>query len=133
MGNIKRYYTENAAYFLTAVTFDRIELFKERMHILMHPQGEYNFSYIMKMIKGSFARKVNKINQNSGALWQKGFYDEVVRNSLDLVNKLEYMHNNPVKANLVTSPEEYEYSSHNHYFNTSYSSNPIIEIDKPEL
>lgn len=163
MGNIKRFYEENAAYFLTTVTKNRIEIFRdpksckillvtieyfklildyrlygfcimpEHLHLIIHPFGKYNFSYIMKMLKGSFARKLNKINAKEGKIWQKGFYDECILDSYELLKKLEYLHNNPVKANLVSSPEEFLYSSYNHYFKTSYIPNPIIEIDKPDL
>lgn len=161
MGNIKRYYEDNAAYFLTTVTKDRVAIFRdsknckillvtieyfklildyrlygfcimpEHLHLIIHPFGKYNFSYIMKMLKGSFARKLNKINGREGKIWQKGFFDECITDSLQLIRKLEYLHNNPVKANLVNSPEEYAYSSYNHYIKTDYSANSIIEIDKP--
>lgn len=161
MGNIKRFYVENAAYFLTTATNDRIEIFSDpksckillvtieyfkltldyklygfcimpdHLHLVIHPFGRYNFSYIMKMIKGSFSRKLNKINAKNGKIWQKGFYDNCITDSLQLIRKLEYMHNNPVKAGLVTSPEEYLCSSYNHYIKTDYPANPIIEIDKP--
>jgi len=163
MPNIKRYYIENAAYFLTTVTKDRIEIFKdikyckillvtieylklildyrlygfcimpEHVHLIIHPFGKYNFSYIMMMLKGSFARKINKMNGDKGDIWQKTFYDECIMNSRQLINKLEYIHNNPVEARLVTSPEEYPYSSYNHYIKTDYPLNPIIEIDIPNL
>ncbi|MHB8155472.1 MAG: REP-associated tyrosine transposase [Candidatus Omnitrophota bacterium] len=163
MGNIKRYYETNAAYFLTTNTEDNITVFDDpknckillvtleyfkivldynlygfcimpnHLHLIIHPVGIYNFSYIMKMIKGSFARKFNKTNGKMGKLWQKGFYDECIRDGLHLVKVLEYMHNNPLKAGLVTSPEEYPFSSYNHYFQTDYQPNQLIEIDKPTL
>ena len=105
----------------------------DHLHLVIHPVGIYNFSYIMKMIKGSFTRKINKANGKTGKIWQKGFYDEYIRDELHLLRVLEYMHNNPVKAGLVTTAEEYSFSSYNHYFQTAYQANPIIEIDKPEL
>ena len=160
MSNIRRFYEENAAYFITTVTKNRVEIFNnsknckillvtleyfklildyrlygfcimpDHLHVIIHPFGKHSFSYIMKMLKGSLANKLNKINNTKGKIWQKGFYDECVRNNFELVKKLEYMHNNPVKANYVTSAEEYPYSSYNHYFKSDYSPNPIIEIDK---
>lgn len=163
MNNVIRYYEENRAYFLTTVTKDRIEVFKdpknckillvtieyfklildyklygfcimpEHLHLVIHPFGKYNPSFIMKMLKGSFARKLNKINGLEGKIWQKGFYDECILSSYELLKKLEYMHNNPLRINLVSSPEEYAYSSFNYYFKTKYAPNSIIEIDKPEL
>ena len=163
MGNIKRYYEENAAYFLTTNTENNMEIFSDpknckillvtleyfklvldyqlygfcimpdHLHLVLHPLGIYNFSYIMKMIKGSFSRKFNKINGKTGKIWQKGFYDECIKSNWHLLRVLEYMHNNPLKAGLVTSPEEYIFSSYNHYFQTAYQPNQIIEIDKPTL
>lgn len=163
MRNVKRYYLENYAYFLTTVTENRVKIFKDnssckillvtieyfklildyhlygfclmpdRLHLIIHPFGKHNFSYIMKMIKGSFASKINKINNKTGSVWQKGFYDECISNSIDLINKLEYIHNNPVEARLVTSPEEYPYSSYNNYIKTDFLPNPMIEIDMPEF
>ena len=119
MRNIKRYYLENYAYFLTTVTENRVEIFKDssyckillvtieyfklildyhlygfclmpnHLHLIIHPFGKHNFSYIMKMIKGSFASKVNKINNKTGSVWQKGFYDECLSNSIGLRDQFD--------------------------------------------
>jgi hypothetical protein len=40
--------------------------------------------------------------------------------------KLLYIHNNPVKAGLVTKPEDYKYSSARNYINNDHS---IIKIN----
>jgi len=87
----------------------------------------------MKMLKGSFARKLNKINGGEKKFWQKRFYDERILDTLTLIKKLEYIHNNPMKAGLVNSPEEYSYSSYNYYIKSGNLANPIIEIDKPTI
>ncbi|MFA5390891.1 MAG: transposase [Candidatus Omnitrophota bacterium] len=85
MGIFKRYFEENAAYFVTTATKDRAPLFRNRklcrillitieyhktvfdykiygyclmpdhLHAILHPKGNFNLSFIMKMIKGSFA------------------------------------------------------------------------------
>lgn len=163
MSNIKRYYEPNAAYFLTTNTENNIAVFDDlrnckillvtleyfklvldyrlygfcimpdHLHLVIHPFGIYNFSYIMKMIKGSFTRKLNKSNGKIGKIWQKGFYDECIRDEMHLLKVLEYMHSNPLKAGLVTASEEYPFSSYNHYFQTDCQPNQIIEIDKPML
>ncbi len=49
-------------------------------------------------------------------LWQPGFYDFNVHSEEKLLEKLNYMHNNPVKAGLVSSPCDYEWSSYKKYF-----------------
>ena len=49
-------------------------------------------------------------------LWQPGFYDFNIYNEVKLLEKLEYMHNNPVKAGLVLSSRDYKWSSYKEYF-----------------
>jgi len=43
--------------------------------------------------------------------WMKRFDDEYIRNDEMLTTKLDYIHNNPVAAGLVSIPEDYKYSS----------------------
>jgi len=93
----------------------------------LHPVGRYDLSYIMQMIKGSFARKINKMNTSNGRLWQRRFYDEGIRNTAMLMQKIDYIHNNPVRKKLVTSPEEYPYSSYHWYFGHNKDA---LEIDR---
>ncbi|MGB2885228.1 MAG: transposase [Dehalococcoidia bacterium] len=49
-------------------------------------------------------------------LWQPGFYDFNVYSEEKLLEKLNYIHGNPVKAGLVVSPRDYKWSSHREYF-----------------
>jgi REP element-mobilizing transposase RayT len=48
--------------------------------------------------------------------WQARFYDFNVWTSNKRVEKLRYMHRNPVKRGLVSSPEEWRWSSYRFYF-----------------
>ncbi len=41
--------------------------------------------------------------------WQKGFYDHVITDDQDLINHVEYIRCNPVKAGLVKKPEDYPF------------------------
>ena len=49
-------------------------------------------------------------------LWQPGFYDFNIYSEEKLIEKLDYIHNNPVSAGLVLSPDDYEWSSYKEYF-----------------
>ena len=49
-------------------------------------------------------------------LWQLGFYDFNIHSEEKLLEKLNYMHANPVKAGLVLSPCDYKWSSYKKYF-----------------
>jgi hypothetical protein len=47
--------------------------------------------------------------------WQKRYYDFNVRDYAQFVEKLRYIHRNPVKAGLCERPEDWEWSSFRHY------------------
>jgi putative transposase len=51
----------------------------------------------------------------SRRFWMKRFDDEVVRNAGMLRTKIEYIHYNPVKAGLISEPEQFKYSSARNY------------------
>ena len=52
---------------------------------------------------------------SSVALWQKRFYDFNVWTERKQIEKLRYMHRNPVKRGLVEKPEQWEWSSFRSY------------------
>jgi putative transposase len=47
--------------------------------------------------------------------WQKRYYDFNIRNYAQFVEKLRYVHRNPVKAGLCERREDWEWSSFRHY------------------
>ncbi len=49
------------------------------------------------------------------ALWQARFYDFNVWTTRKRVEKLRYIHRNPVKRGLVESPEQWRWSSYRFY------------------
>lgn len=50
------------------------------------------------------------------AFWQARFYDFNVWSEKKRVEKLRYMHRNPVNRGLAQTPEEWRWSSYRHYF-----------------
>jgi putative transposase len=48
-------------------------------------------------------------------MWQARFYDFNVWSARKRVEKLRYMHRNPVKRGLVESPEQWRWSSYRAY------------------
>jgi putative transposase len=47
--------------------------------------------------------------------WQKRYYDFNIRNHEQFVEKLRYIHRNPVKKGLCARPEDWQWSSFRHY------------------
>jgi hypothetical protein len=63
----------------------------------------------MKLIKGVSARNVNQLLGSSGPLWQEESFDHVLRTDESFLEKREYIRQNPVRARLVISPEDYRW------------------------
>ena len=80
-------------------------------HALLVPQNGYNISQVMHSIKRSSSRLL--VNKNQGKIWQISFYEHVIRNTKQFYEKLDYIHNNPVKAGIVDRAEDYIFSSAN--------------------
>ena len=53
---------------------------------------------------------VHKV-QSERQVWQEGFHPVAITDDEMMVQKLEYVHNNPVKRGLVAAPEHWRYSS----------------------
>ena len=49
-------------------------------------------------------------------VWERRFYPYGVYSEKKRREKLNYMHNNPVKRGLVSSPEEWPWSSYRFYY-----------------
>ena len=65
--------------------------------ILENPKYE-TLSHIIGAFKTTGATQVNKLRGQIGmAVWQKSFYDRIVRNDRELERIQEYIRNNPIK------------------------------------
>jgi len=101
----------------------------EHVHILLYPLEEnYSISGLLKSIKQPVARKAIGYLKayQSGILkfmdtglakpryrfWQDGGgYDILINDCKDVFSIIEYIHNNPVKRNLVENPADWFWSS----------------------
>lgn len=84
----------------------------DHFHAIIHPQGKYNISTIMLHVKGTFSRKYNEFTRHKGHVWQKRFYDRIIRGPRHIRQTIIYTHDNPVRAHLVDSPDAYPFSSY---------------------
>lgn len=62
-------------------------------------------------------QKTSRRLKSPGAVqfWQRRYYDFNVRSEEKRVEKLRYMHRNPVKRGLVARPQDWPWSSFRHY------------------
>jgi hypothetical protein len=69
----------------------------------------------MESIKVGSTLRINAGRKESGVFWQPRFFDRALRTVKEYHEKVEYIHLNPVKAGLVSRPEEWPWSSVHDY------------------
>jgi REP element-mobilizing transposase RayT len=67
----------------------------------------FGMSEIMNGIKGASAHSINKALRRKGSVWQAESFDHILRSSESIVEKADYIWNNPVRKNLVKTPDEW--------------------------
>jgi putative transposase len=85
------------------------------VHVVCTPlekqDGEYHsLTAILHSLKRYTAREANKMLERQGAFWQQESYDHVVRDEGDFRRVVAYVLNNPVKAGLASTWEEWPWS-----------------------
>ncbi len=67
---------------------------------------------ILNTLKTASAKRANLLLGRTGQrFWQEESYDHLVRNVEEFGKIARYIENNPVRAGLAASPEEYRWSS----------------------
>jgi REP element-mobilizing transposase RayT len=80
------------------------------VHLLLAPKVE--LAKITRSLKGATARRANEVLGRTGEVfWRRESYDHWVRNPVEFRKIVHYIERNPVKAGLVSDPEEYPWSS----------------------
>ncbi|SYZ73788.1 conserved hypothetical protein [Candidatus Zixiibacteriota bacterium] len=116
--NVLKQLSETAGYFTIAIM--AYVLMPSHLHAILGLPKARDLSKFMQSFKSlssrrirhKFAYSINGFQFDSRtALWQPRFDDVLIISELQFNVKLDYIHNNPVKAGLVQRPEEWKYSS----------------------
>jgi len=97
----------------------------EHVHLLLSEPGRGTLADALKSLKQGVSRR---LIGDAEHFWQKRYYDFNVRNYPQFVEKLRYIHRNPVKKDLCQRPEDWAWSSFRHYA-TGYEGRVEIESD----
>lgn len=88
-------------------------LMTNHVHLVLLPGDESgNISTLMRVLAARQTRRINKLEKRSGTLWDGRFKASVIDSDKYLLACCRYVDLNPVRATLVTSPEDYEWSSY---------------------
>lgn len=148
----------NACSYVTSVTRNRIPLFKDKENSIIslntlsfyRTRGDFtlfgyvvmpdHFHTIMLPLKGTISDIMRNIKAYTGNairnrtginshIWQDSFYEHKILDTEDLITKLNYIHENPLRKGIVQDLGDYSYSS---YINFYTDKKPVLEIDKLE-
>jgi putative transposase len=81
------------------------------VHALLTPLRPHSLADVMKHLKGSSSRAVNKIRGSEGSIWEPESFDRYIRDEWHFLRVHKYIEWNPVKAKLCTDPKHWPYSS----------------------
>jgi putative transposase len=71
------------------------------------PYDGQTLSTIMDAVKGASAHLINRAIGRRGHLWVDESFDRIIRAGENLRKKCEYICQNPVRADLVTHPDDW--------------------------
>jgi len=99
-------------------------LLYDHLHTLWNlPSGDSDFSTRWKRIKSEFTQKwINaggregtvtrsQFHRGHRGVWQRRFWEHLIRDEQDFENHCDYIHWNPVKHNYVKTPKDWPFST----------------------
>jgi putative transposase len=99
---------------------DTVVIMPDHLHCIWQlPEGDFNFSTRWRLIKAHFSRSIKKaevinksrLRKGERGIWQRRFWEHVIRDDTDYVNHVEYIHYNPVKHGYVNRVIDWTHSS----------------------
>ena len=85
----------------------------EHVHLLVGEPEKSTLATALQALKQSVARRLAL--RAGEPFWQARYYDFNVWSDKKRIEKLKYIHRNPVTRGLVEKPEEWPWSSYRHY------------------
>jgi putative transposase len=79
------------------------------VHVVLSPTAP--IPAVTRTLKSYTATRANELLGRRGPFWAEETFDRILRNAAEFARACTYVENNPVKAGLVVSPEQYRWSS----------------------
>lgn len=87
-------------------------IMNNHIHLLIYYNNLNDLSKYMQKVNTAFAKYYNQTLGRVGFVFRDRYKTEPILNERHLINCIKYIHNNPVKANIVNRCDEYTYSSY---------------------
>jgi putative transposase len=105
-------------------TIEAIVILPDHLHCIWTlPSGDADFSSRWQDIKARFAAQIppeerlsaRRLQKGERGIWQRRFWEHVIRDERDYERHADYIHYNPVKHGQVTRVAAWPYSSFHRY------------------
>ncbi|WP_198263426.1 REP-associated tyrosine transposase [sulfur-oxidizing endosymbiont of Gigantopelta aegis] len=105
-------------------TIDAIVILPEHLHCIWTlPEGDADFKTRWGLIKANFSRQIpsgekcsqSRIKRGERGIWQRRYWEHLLRDEVDFQHHVDYIHWNPVKHGWVTEVKQWPYSSFHQY------------------
>lgn len=101
---------------------------ENHMHIIIQSEKAEDFSKIIQSFKSKFSRQMQfnenqteeQKNRREKEIWQRKYYDHIIRNENDFYKHLDYIHYNPIKHDYVKKAKDWKYSSYKKFVRMGY-------------
>ena len=90
-------------------------LMTNHVHLVIDPgESAENLALLMKRVAGRYTRYVNRIKHRSGTVWNGRYKSSPIETDRYLLACCRYIELNPVRARMVSAPQDYRWSSYGH-------------------
>ena len=101
---------------------------ENHMHIIIQSEKAEDFSKIIQSFKSKFSRQMQfnenqteeQKNRREKGIWQRKYYDHIIRNENDFYKHLDYIHYNPIKHDYVKKAKDWKYYSFKKFVRMGY-------------
>lgn len=90
-------------------------LMRSHIHLILTTRQDIFLDKVMYEICQRFSHQYNKDHNREGHFWKNRYFSKVIKNDIYGLVCLRYLHLNPVKAGLVSHPEQWTWSCVRNY------------------
>jgi putative transposase len=73
------------------------------VHAVLVQNADWPLETLLRSWKSFTSRKINSLLHSDGNLWQRDYFDRLVRNQKHFANCVRYVRRNPIKARLASA------------------------------
>ena len=108
-------------------------LMDNHAHLVIQTNASINISRVMQAITLSYSQKFRHKYNYVGYVWQGRFRSNVIESESYILECLNYIHHNPLRAKIVEEMGGYIWSSYHFYNRNKNPLEGLIEIDRFEI